>query len=159
MDLILRYLNARGFLIVGGTIAALVLLAKFYDAPYRWYQDRKFAQERGGAAPAPDIARDLDARESLKLKGLYRDVSAEIAAAKARGRPVDSLQAAADAAVRMDSPATRAFAMDTLNRLRLAIPQPLDAVRPSAGEEEPPDAVPTPASSPAPARRRRRSPR
>lgn len=157
MELILRYLNARGFLIVGGTIAGLVLLAKFYDAPYRWYQDRQFAKERGAAVPAADIAKDLDARESFKLKGLYRDVSSEIAAAKARGRPVDSLQAAADAALRMDAPATRALAFDTLNRLRLAIPQPLDALRPYTGSDVPSDGPATPPAKAARASRRARS--
>jgi hypothetical protein len=156
MDFILRHLNARGLLGAGGLIAALVLAVRFHDAPYRWYMDRILAQERGGAALATDISRELDARESLKLKGLYRDVSAEIAAAKARGRPVDSLQAAADAALRMDAAATRPFAVDTLNRLRLAIPQPLDAVRPSTAGDEPSDATATPAS--APARGRRKSP-
>ena len=158
MDLILRYLNARGFVLVGGTIAGFIFLVKFYDAPYRWYEDHKFAKERG-ASLATDISKDLDVRESLKLKGLYRDVTSEIAAAKARGRPVDSLQAAADAALRMDSAATRPMAMESLNRLRLAIPQPLDAVRPSAGGDEKSDAPSTPASSPAapPARRRARS--
>ncbi len=149
MDLILRHLNARGFLLVGGTIAAFALLVKFYDAPYRWYEDRKFAEERGSAALATDISKDLDERESLKLKGLYRDVSSEIAAARARGRPVESLQAAADAALRMDTAATRPFAMENLNRLRLAIPQPLDAVRPSNGGDVPSDVPATPTASPA----------
>ena len=158
MDLILRYLNARGFLLAGGSIAAFVLLIRFYDAPYRWYQDRRFAQERGAAVLATDISKDLDVRESKKLKGLYRDVSSEIAAAKARGRKVDSLQSAADAVLSMDTAATRPYAIDTLNRLRLAIPQPLDAVRPSAGGDEPSDGPATPESSPArPARRRARS--
>ena len=156
MDFILRHLNARGFLMTAGTIAAFVLLVRFYDAPYRWYEDRKFAQERGAAMLANDISRDLDARESFKLKGLYRDVSAEIAAAKTRGRRVDGLQAAADAALNMDAAATRPFAIDNLNRLRLAIPQPLDAVRPSAAGDEPSDAPGTPPSSPV---RRRRSSR
>ena len=127
MDIILRCLNARALLIGGGAVAALVLLARFHDAPRRWREDRKFARERGGAEFAADIAKDLDARQSLKLRGLYRDVSADIAAAKARGRPVDGLQAAADAALRLDAAATRAFAIDNLNRLRLAIPRPLDA--------------------------------
>ena len=155
MDFILRYLNARGLLTTAGAIAAFVLLLRFHDAPYRWYEDRKFAQERGAAMLATDISQDLDARESLKLKGLYRDVSAEIAAAQARGKPVDGLQAAADAALRMDAAATRPFAIDNLNRLRLAIPQPLDAVRPSNGGDEASDAPGTPPSSPV--RRRGRS--
>jgi hypothetical protein len=155
MDFILRHLNTRGFLMWGGGAAAIFLFARFYDAPYQWYQDRKFAQERGGALLATDITQDLDARESLKLKGLYRDVSREIAAAKARGRPVDSLQSAADAALRMDNAATRPFAMDNLNKLRLAIPQPLDAVRPSANGDEQPDNLATPPTSAVRARRKR----
>ena len=149
MDLILRHLNARGFLTAGGAIAAFVLLVRFHGAPYRWYEDHMLARERGAAVFAADIAKDLDARESLKLKGLYRDVSAEIAAARARGRSVDGLQAAADAALGMDAAATRTLAFDSLNRLRLAIPQPLDAVRPSTRGDEPSDAPATPAARPA----------
>lgn len=155
MDFILRYLNARGLLIVVGMGTAIALFYNYYDAPYRWYQDRRFAKERG-VTQAADITADLDARESLRLKGLYRAVSAEIAAAKARGRAVDSLQAAADSALTLDAPTTRAFAIENLNRLRLAIPQPQDAVRPSAPGDEKPDALPTPPSS-APKRARRRA--
>lgn len=155
MDFILRHLNARGLLIVVGTGLALSLLINFYDAPYRWYRDRHFAQERG-ATPVADIAADLDARESLKLKALYGAVSTEIAAAKARGRAVDALQANADAALKLDAPTTRAYAIDTLNRIRLTIPQPLDAVRPSAPGDEKPDLLATPPSS-APKRARRRA--
>jgi hypothetical protein len=129
-------MNARGGLIAGGAIAAVVLLIRFHGAPGRWRDERELARERGAAPLAADISKDLDSRESLRLKGLYRDVSAEIAAAKARGRPVDNLQDAADAALRMDAAATRSLAMDSLNRLRAAIPQPLDAVRPSTGEDE-----------------------
>jgi hypothetical protein len=61
--------------------------------------------------------------------------------------------------MRMDTAATRPIAIDSLNRLRLAIPQPLDAVRPSAGEDEPSDAPATPPSSPAKRKRRRASSR
>lgn len=157
MDFILRHLNARGLLIALLTGLGLYIVGNYYDAPYHWYQDRHFARERGVVA-APDIAADLDARESKKLQSLYRDVSAEIAAAQARGRRVESLQGAADAALKLDAPATRALAIDELNRLRLAIPQPLDAVRPSTAGDEKPDAVPTPPSSaPKRVRRRRRS--
>ena len=155
MDFLLRHLNARGFVIAAGASALVILLIRFYGEPYRWYEDRKFARERGAALLATDISKDLDTRESLKLKGLYRDVSAEIAAAKIRGRPVAGLQAAADAAMRMDAAATRPLAIDNLNRLRVAIPQPLVAVRPSAAGDEPSDAPTTPPSIPS--RRRPRS--
>lgn len=157
MDFILRHLNARGLLLLVGTCAGLAFLVKFYDAPYRWYQDRHFAAERG-AVSAPDIAADLDARESKKLQSLYRDVSAEIAAAQARGRRMDGLQASADAALKLDRPETRAYAIERLNRLRLAIPQALDALRPSSSGDEGSDAPPTPPST-APRRRRAKAAR
>ncbi len=149
MDFILRHLNPLGFLIMGGSLALLVLAVRFRDAPGRWLEKRLIARDRGVPPPAADIAQDLDSRESRRLKGLYRDVSAEIAAAGARGVKTEALQRAADAAMAMDAPASRAHAFENLNRLRLAIPQPLDALRPAGGGDEPSDAPPTPASAPA----------
>lgn len=155
MDFILRHLNARGLLIAILTGLGLYLVINYGAVPYRWYQDRQFAKEAGIVA-APDITADLDRRESLKLQSLYRDVSAEIAAAQARGRRVESLQEAADAAMKLDNPKTRALAVDELNRLRLAIPQDQTALRPSTAADDRPEAVPTPPSS-APKRPRRRA--
>jgi hypothetical protein len=114
------------------------------------------ARARGLPTPAADIVKDLDARESLRLRALYRDVSAEIAAARARGRSVDALQRGADSALAMAAPATRAYAFARLNELRLAIPPALDALRPSDGEEPRDSATaPAPVPSPAPSRRAR----
>ena len=155
MDFILRHLNARGLLIAILSGLGLYIVGNYYDAPYRMYQDWRFEKESGRLA-APDIAADLDARESKKLQSLYRDVSAEIAAAAAHGRRVESLQGAADAAMRLDKPATRALAMEELNRLRLAIPQEQEALRPSSGADDRPAPVATPPSS-APKRARRRA--
>ncbi|HXT02109.1 MAG TPA: hypothetical protein VN915_15650 [Elusimicrobiota bacterium] len=155
MDFILRHLNARGLLIAVLSALGLYIVGNYYDAPYQFYLDRHFAKQRGAVA-APDIAADLDARESKRLQSLYRDVSAEIAAAAARGRRVESLQGAADAALKLDAPATRALAIDELNRLRLAIPQAQDALRPSIGSDDKLDQVATPPSS-APKRHKRRA--
>jgi len=155
MDFILRHLNARGLLIAVLTGLGLYIVGNYYDAPYKFYQDRYYAKQRGADA-APDIAADLDARESKKLRSLYRDVSAEIAAAAARGRRVESLQGAADAALQLDKPATRALAIDELNRLRLAIPQAQEALRPSTSADDRPAPMPTPPSS-APKHPRRRA--
>jgi hypothetical protein len=154
MDFILRHLNTRGFLFMGGCVALFVLAIRFHDVPGRWYEARMIARDRGAAPPASDIAQDLDARESLRLKGLYRDVSAEIAAAKARGVKTEQLQRAADAALGLNTPASRKLAFENLNRLRPVIPQSLDALRPAGGGDEPSDAPPTPTSAPA---RRKRS--
>jgi hypothetical protein len=155
MDFILRHLNARGFVLWGGGLALLFLAATRYDAPYRWYQDKHFAQERGPAVFAPDIAQDLEKRNSQRLLGLYRDVSAEIAAAKARGHDVRNFQSVADRALALNTPAGRAYATDTLNKLRVIIPQPLDALRAATGADVPRDNIPTPPSKPAAGKRSR----
>jgi hypothetical protein len=150
MEFILGYLNLRGLLIA--VVGALVVFVavRYRSAPGQWYEARMVARDRGAAAFASDIAKDLDARESMKLKGLYRDVCAELAAAKARGIDVDALQRAADAAITLDAPGSRAFAFENLNRMRLAIPQPLDALRPAASTgDDPSDAPATPATAPA----------
>ena len=149
MDFILRYLNARGLLIAGGAAALVAFVVRFAAVPGRWYEARMIARDRGATTLASDIAKDLDAQDSLRLRGLYRDVSQEIAAARARRRPVDALQRAADAALALDAPGTRRYAFESLNKLRLAIPQPFDAVRPASGGDEPSDAPATPASTPA----------
>src|SRR3569833_1360088 len=105
MDFILRHLNARGLLIAILSGIGIYIVANYWDAPYRWYQDRHFAQERG-VVRMDAITADLDKRESLMLRSLYRDVSSETAAAQARGRRVESLQSAADAALLRDKPNT-----------------------------------------------------
>ena len=153
MDFILRHLNARSLVLFGGGLAFSALALRHGESTYGWYQSRRFAGERGAVAAAPDIAQDLEKRDSQRFLGLYRDVSAEISAAKARGRKVDGLQLAADKALAMNTPAGRAEAFDLLNRLRLSIPQPLDALRPAGDADVPADNLATP---PAKAARRKR---
>jgi len=155
MDFLLRSLNARVLLLFGGSLAFLALALRYYDAPYRWYQDRRFAQERGAVVFAPDIAQDLEKRNSMKLLGLYRDVSAEIAAAKARGLRVDGLQLAADRALTMNTPQGRVYAFDSLNRLRVSIPQTHDALRPAGDADVPADNLATPPAKAAHGKRSR----
>lgn len=124
METLLRFLNARIFLILGTLVALIALADRFQEYPRRWYENRLNAIERRlPAPPSADIARDLNARQSLKLKALHREVLQDIAAAKARGDDVDHLRAIADKALALDSPAYRSAAMEMLNKLRLVVPR------------------------------------
>jgi hypothetical protein len=84
---------------------------------------------------AADMIRDVQARESAKLRGVYRSVNAELAAARARGHDVSKLQALADSALRLDKPNYRAAAIERLNRLRLVIPQRKESFRPANADD------------------------
>ena len=140
MDLLLRLLERR-VLVIGA-----VVLGAIY-AGDRWWG---YAQDRADymmhppadAAPSPlaaDIKKSVDARESAKLRGLHRTVSAEIAAAEANGFKVAKLQRLADSALGLDTSAYRSAAIERLNKLRLAIPQKREAFRPASSEDLNPD--------------------
>jgi hypothetical protein len=159
MELILRFLNKRIFFIVAGLIAAVVLADRFQMYPRLWYEHWRYpAQGAGNAGASEDIRADLDHQESLRLHALHREVSLEIAAAAAKGFDVARLQAIADSALNLDTPAYRSAAMERLNKLRLAIPQKAEIARPADSQDEAAeDRLPTPKPrAVGPARRRRR---
>jgi hypothetical protein len=96
---------------------------------------------------AADLLRDVQARESAKLRGVYRSVSAELAAARARGHDVAKLQSLADSALKLDKPNYRNAAIERLNKLRLVIPQRKEAFRPANADDLNPESeteTPTP---------------
>jgi len=144
MDLLLRLLERR--VIIG---IAVVLGAV-------WAAERWGGYAQGGAdlmmhPPAEtssplsaDIIKTSEARESAKLRGLHRAVSAEIAAAAANGFKVEKFQRLADSALGLDTPAYRSAAVERLNKLRLAIPQKKEAFRPAAAEDLNPDLFDSP---------------
>ncbi len=160
MEFILRFLNKRTFLAAAGLLA--VALAAYYsrDAALARYLRWRYPDQAAAAAhKAEDIRADLDRQESLRLRGLYRQVSAEIAAAGAKGFDVTALQAVADQALTLDTPAYRAAAVERLNKLRLAIPQKPEVVRPADDQDDADaDRIPTPPAH-AVGRPRRRRPR
>ena len=84
---------------------------------------------------AADMMRDVQARESARLRGVYRSVSAELAAARARGHDVAKLQALADSALKLDKPNYRGAAIERLNKLRLVIPQRKESFRPANADD------------------------
>lgn len=84
---------------------------------------------------AADLKKDVQARESAKLRGLYKTVNAELAAARARGAKIENLQQLADTAMDLDSEKYRGAAIERLNKLRLVIPQPNGRILPANGED------------------------
>jgi hypothetical protein len=141
MDLMLRLLERR--VVIG---IAVVLAAVFIAGRWGGYAQGRYdlMQNPPADAKSPlsaDIMKDVEKRESAKLKGLHRAVSAEIAAAAANGFDVEKFQRLADGALALDSPAYRSAAIERLNKLRLAIPQKKEAFRPAADGDLSPEAV------------------
>jgi hypothetical protein len=141
MDLLLRLLERR--VLIGIAVAAAALAAGEYALPYAL--DRLDAWRHPpppAVSPlAADLVADNERRESARLRGLHRVVSAELAAARARGHDVDKLQRAADSALALDEAAYRGAAMERLNRLRLAVPVGGPQVRPADPDLDAPDSV------------------
>ncbi|MEK7232806.1 MAG: hypothetical protein AAB268_03240 [Elusimicrobiota bacterium] len=135
MDLLLRLIERR--FIIGIT---LVLAALW--AGRRW---GGYAQGRADLMMHPpadavsplssDIIKSSEVRESAKLRGLHRSVSAEIATAAANGFDVKKFKRLADNALRLDTPAYRSAAILRLNKLRLAIPRKKETFRPAAAAD------------------------
>ena len=144
METILRFLDRRTFAAAGAAAAllwALTLLPRREPPP------------NGPSEPNEAIARELDARESLKLRALHRKVSAEISAARDKGLKVGRLQELADSALALDRAPLRDGAMERLNKLRLAVPQAPERFRPAAADEGE-ERVATPKSRPGKAKRK-----
>ncbi|MFI5346521.1 MAG: hypothetical protein ACHQ51_09130 [Elusimicrobiota bacterium] len=150
MELILRFLNLRTFLIAGGIVAAIVLADRFQEYPRGWYERKMNARERGLSPLGASISQDLEARESARLKALHRTVSDEIAAAQAKSFNVSRLQAIADKALALDTPRFRPAAIERLNHLRMVIPQASEQFRPASENDDPSDIpdAPKPAKAP-----------
>lgn len=153
MDLLLRLLERR-VIIAGAALLAAAWLAGRYGSYAQSRADLMMHPPAPAVSPlAADIKKDVEARESAKLKGLHRAVSAEIAAAKANGFDVEKFQRLADSALALDTAAYRPAAVERLNRLRLAIPQKREAFRPAAAGDLNPDSLDTPRPKGRPSRR------
>lgn len=144
MDLLLRLLERR--LVIG---IAVVLAAVWAGGRWGGYAqgraDMMMHPPADASSPlAADIKKDVEARDSAKLKGLHRTVTAEIAAASANGFDVAKFQRLADSALDLDTPKYRSAAIERLNKLRLAIPQKKEAFRPAAADDMNPDMLEDP---------------
>ncbi|MBI4061205.1 MAG: hypothetical protein HY403_07225 [Elusimicrobia bacterium] len=144
MDLLLRLLERRLVLGIAAALAAIWAGERWGG----WARDRieqALQPPAETASPlAGDIKKDVEVRESAKLRGLHRAVSAEIAAAAANGFEVGMLQRLADNALDLDTPAYRSAAVERLNKLRLAVPRKKEAFRTAAASDLNADASDSP---------------
>ncbi len=144
MDLLLRLLERR-VIIALASLLAVVWLVEHFSGYVQGRADMMMHPPADATSPlAADIKKDVEARESAKLRGLHRAVSAEIAAAAANGFKVEKFQRLADSALDLDVPAYRSAAVERLNKLRLAIPQKKETFRPAAAEDLNPDLFDSP---------------
>lgn len=140
MDLLLHLLERR---VIFG-ILALSFGIFYFDKYGGALSDRvdRYVHPPVVNKPSPlalDIIKDNQARQSAKLRGLHRTISAEIAVARSNGFDVERLQRIADSALQLDEPEFRPAAMERLNRLRLAIPTKKENFKPASAEDLNPD--------------------
>jgi len=139
MELLLRLLERR-VIVIGSVLLAAVYAGGRWGGYAQGRADLMMHPPAEAASPlSADIKKDNEARESARLKGLHRTVSAEIAAAAANGFKVEKFQRLADGALALDTPAYRSAAIERLNKLRLAIPQKREAFRPASNDDLNPD--------------------
>lgn len=143
METLLDWLNARTLAVIAALLAVLFAADLLRDYPRRWHRSRHYPPQTEEPVLDRDIAGDLEARKSLRLKTLHREVSAEISAAREEGFAVDKIQRAADSALGLDSPRYRAAAMERLQKLRLSIPRKPLKMR-AAREEDDSEELPPP---------------
>ena len=136
METLLDYLNARTFTVAAVTAAALYLGITFQKRPRDLYQRWRYAAQTERTAQALEIERDLDAKASLRLRALHREVSEEISRAVADGFAVAPLQATADGILQLDTPALRSQAVDRLQKLRLAVPRKAQRLRVASAKDD-----------------------
>lgn len=141
MNLLLRLLERR--VVIG---IALMLAAAWAGERWSAYARGRIDLMRHPPAEttsplSADIVRSSEVRESARLRGLHRAVSAEISAAEAHGHNVDKYRRLADSALDLDTPAYRYAAVERLNKLRLALPQKKESFRPASPEDLNPDLI------------------
>jgi len=153
METLLDWLNARTLAAAALLAAALYAGVAYQEQSRRWYQDWRDPRQSDKSPLASTIESDLESHSSLRLRALHREVSGEIARARAEGFAVEPLQESADAALALDTPVLRAVAFDRLQKLRLVIPRKSLKLRVARDDDDSAEAPPPRAKS---ARRARR---
>jgi hypothetical protein len=142
LELLLKWVTGRNVALFFVLCASVWTLDAYQEYPRRAYARLFPPQATARDARGADILGDLDAKESLRLRALHRQVALEIASAGAQGRPVGGLRRLADSALALDRAGYRAQGIDKLNAVRLKIPQG-DAVRAVSPDDDrteiPPD--------------------
>lgn len=144
MDLLLRLLERRVIITIAVVLAAVWVGGRWGGYALGHADLMMYPPAEVTSPLSADIIKTSEARESAKLRGLHRTVSAEIAAAAANGFQVEKFQRLADGALNLDNAKYRSAAIERLNKLRLAIPQKKETFRPAAAEDLNPDLFDSP---------------
>ncbi|MEK7384460.1 MAG: hypothetical protein AAB262_14390 [Elusimicrobiota bacterium] len=143
METLLDWLNARTLTAAAMLAAAACLGVTFQDQTRNWYHRWKYTSQTEKTGLASEIERDLDAKASLKLRALHREVRMDISRAIEEGFAVGPLLQTADGILQLDRPALRSQAIDSLQKLRLSIPKRTPKLR-LINEEDETDETATP---------------
>lgn len=141
MDFLLKWVTGRTVAVFCALAALIWAADTFQQYPRAAYQRWRYPPQKGDSKASASIERELDAKESLRLRALHRQVSAEISAAQARGRQVAGLQRLADSILSLDMPGYRLDGMERLNGVRMRIPQG-ESVRAISPEDDQVDVPP-----------------
>ena len=129
METLLKWLNLRVFAAAAFLAVFAAAARDLYRHPPPQYLNWRYPAQTQKSPLASDIEKDLAAREDLSLKALHRQVSREIAQARAAGFNVSALQRAADAALVRSPLIPSRVAVERLQKLRLTIPRKPDPLR------------------------------
>lgn len=142
LDFLMKWATGRSLAVMCAAAVLLWAAEHFQAYPRAAYERWRYPSQARADAGAAAIQKDLDAKESLRLRALHREVSAEIEKARAAGRKVAGLQRLADAMLSLDSPGYRREGLAKLNEVRMRIPQG-EAVRAAGPDDDevqvPPD--------------------
>ena len=135
MDLMLRLLQRRYVLATAFLLAVIAFALRGGGAAMERIEFWLHPPAAAFSPLAADLIKDADARQSARLRGLYRAVNAELRIARGKGLDVATLQQHADSALALDAPATRPAAIERLNKLRASIPRRKGVARPASNED------------------------
>ena len=123
MELDLNSLNGKSILILGGVLIAVLLADRYQGIPRSMLLRWQYNSDRQTLTRDPDIAADLERKESLRLRALHKTINDELTTAELKGFEVSRLRSISDQALLLDNTIYRPAAFERLQKLRLAIPQ------------------------------------
>lgn len=122
-DILLRWLTPRT-LMSGALLAGAVWTGqRFQDDLSAWLQALRRPSAGVGAVSEPEIMKAKDERESKDVQKRYVRLAILLEQARSEGFDVSGLQAKASAALTLNRPGYRRFAVETLAEVELAVPR------------------------------------
>lgn len=113
-----------GHLVSGALLAgALWTAQRFHAYPAAWFQAWLAPSAEIGAAQEPEIMKAKEERESKGVQKRYVRLAVMLEQARSDGFDVSGLQAKAGAALALNRPGYRRFAVEKLAEVELAMPR------------------------------------